>query len=115
MFLKEFFEKVNFEKSAYDNNSMENYPASKEIKLCSLSMADLEGVQGVWLSPLNLILYGYFESCNRISRSTNRAQQHNFESLIILYVPLLVNKPADQVLLSSYFQIVYTNSSNLMN
>ena len=31
VFLKEFFEKVNFEKSADDNKSMKNYPARKRV------------------------------------------------------------------------------------
>ena len=33
VFLKEFFEKVNFQKSADDNKSMKNYPAYKDLTL----------------------------------------------------------------------------------
>ena len=40
VFMKEFFEKVNFEKSADDEKIMKNYPACKEIMACIESVHD---------------------------------------------------------------------------
>ena len=37
--LKELFETVNFEKSADDNKSMENYPECKDLKIYNVKIS----------------------------------------------------------------------------
>ena len=41
VFLKECFETVNFEKSADDNKSTENYPKCKELKIYNVKNSNL--------------------------------------------------------------------------
>ena len=53
MFLKEFFEKFDFEKSADDNKIMENYPACKELKVLMtfFSREEVQDIGGIVKDP----------------------------------------------------------------